>query len=255
MKSYQKAGLAAFIICLSVAMIPLAGAKLSIGSATGVKAAQALPGETVSFKILLFNAHEDPAMHVRMESEQPRGWIVDIEPDEFDLPISKPGDTAPEAGYEIVGTAEGDVKARPVTATIKVPGYSAQGNYEIKVLASAGKQGGVLSMSLVRSFYFGVEVSGAGPGQAPQSQQRENSGKAGFGQNQSNSSGQATGNETHAERGTTAHEGANATNATLPESQPPLTGMLPGAGPYACILLAVFTIAIISACWFYYRRE
>ncbi|MBN2042308.1 MAG: hypothetical protein JW754_00715 [Candidatus Aenigmarchaeota archaeon] len=162
----QKIILPMVISMVMILMITSAEAVISMGSVTGKNHALAEPGETVEFKILLFNIHEDSGMIVNLNvDDYPEGWTVWTEPEDMELPYTLPSKhVEQEPGYEYLSVPNtGEmIKVKPVVLKAEVPDDAGPGEYRINVVASAGKYGGTLSMTQSRDFSFTVEIQGNG---------------------------------------------------------------------------------------------
>lgn len=160
-------GIGIVLVVLSVLGMLAGGAQagVSLGSAQGSRSAEVIQGGETRFKILLFNLHEPEGLGVSMDvEEKPDGFYVDVEPDDFNLAFTEPGDNEPVEGYEFVVTSLGVVRARVVNVDVEVPGDAEPGEYTVKVYATAGGSGGMMATSQKRAFEFSVIVPGDGGG-------------------------------------------------------------------------------------------
>jgi len=152
----------ACMICAACIMFLLmtqtARSATSLGSVTDAKTADASAGGTVTFRVLMFNAHENSTLSVVSDAEGPEEWDVFVQPESFDLLFSPPGYHTAEEGYECLGTGEGDVMARVVSVSAGIPAYAEPGRYDIRLTSRAGKAGGSMNMRQSRTFRFTVIV-------------------------------------------------------------------------------------------------
>ncbi len=239
---------------------------ITLGSAMDKKTIQASPGDSITFKLLFFNIHENSALQLQLESECPHGWNVVIEPAIIDLPLRELGDLTPEEGYEFLGTAKGDVKAKPVRIRVDIPDSAQPGNYRLKVSASVGKGGGVLSTSQIRNFYFDISlILPAIKNKQNNQSNDENTGNEITETTRNNTiEYKIPGNETKETENKTygkilkkpAPQGKEPDNETIPPAPDLLggiTGMIFSANSHT--FLIVFTVIIIVLCWIYYKRD
>jgi uncharacterized membrane protein len=161
MGNHLKVLLLALVMVLATAFP--AEAATSFGSVQVRSSADVIAGGSAQFRMLLFNAHDSGDLYVTISETLPPGWTTSIEPREFVLPYRAVGDTMPEEGYEFLSTSLGDVKTKPVTITVSIPGGEETGSYTVRVSISAKNRFSGISMSQVRSYGFTVNVKGREP--------------------------------------------------------------------------------------------
>jgi hypothetical protein len=147
---------------LAVVLIAMAGqaqAKLSLGSTQSSKQASIGQGGEGSFRIFLFNAHQEEEVEIYLGVYDDAGLSVRVEPESLVVPYSEPGKCAASGpGYACLGTPEGDVSARAVTVRVSVPFEAEPGEHIVVAYAATERQEGTLGSAQVRRFYFTVYV-------------------------------------------------------------------------------------------------
>jgi hypothetical protein len=253
-------GLLAVSACILVLMsLHGASASISLGSVTGARQLGALPGESASFEMLLFNIHENATVMVDIAVEGPVGWSVSANPQSFALDFSQPGKCFTKPDHVCLNTGLGGVMARPVHVIADVPDSATPGEYVVSASSYVGGGGSGVTMMQSRTYHFTVNVQDA----------TETGGR--------DDDAGATGNPVSAGSGAGSDEGQVSTGLQGPgdgkdsvkhkeedavgpvESEPvkesdSLTGMMIseviGAG-----LFAVVIIAILAASWRLYKRD
>jgi hypothetical protein len=153
-------------LVLAVILIAMAGeaqAGISLGSTQNSKHAAIEQGGEGSFRIFLFNAHQEEDLEVYAGVYSDGGLSVSVEPGSLVVPYTEPGQcTGSEPDSVCLGTPEGDVRARAVTVRVLVPFGAVPGEYGVVVYAATERQEGTLGTAQVRKFYFTVDVEEGG---------------------------------------------------------------------------------------------
>jgi hypothetical protein len=151
--------LTAAIAFIALAMLPhTAAAAISLGSVTGARELASVPGDTISFDLLLFNTHVDSTLGVVIEVEGPGGWETHTSPEGFDLRFSPPGRCVQMEGYECLSTGQGGIMAKPARVVVEVPDSAQDMGYPIKATIYINGEGGDMSMQQSRTYDFVVKV-------------------------------------------------------------------------------------------------
>jgi hypothetical protein len=149
--------LVGLMVLLGVAEEVQAG--ISLGSAQDGKYVAIEQGGDTSFRIFLFNVHQEDDLEVYLGAVEDGGLSVEIEPDYLTIPYTEPGRyTEPEEGYVFLGTGQGDVKAKPVRVRVSAPLYADPGRYEVIVYAATKRGEGLVGTAQVRKFFFTIDV-------------------------------------------------------------------------------------------------
>lgn len=147
-------------VIISLFLMPqTAYASLSLGSVTGARTANAFPGDTVSFDMLLFNIHENSTLVVNIDIEGPDGWVVRTNPASFTLdyhPVSK---CITKEYYECLSTGQGGVMARPIKIIVDIPNGISSGKFPIIVTSHVGTDGSSVNMQQSRAYQFSVFIN------------------------------------------------------------------------------------------------
>ena len=165
---------------LAVVLIVMAGqaqAKLSLGSTQSSKHATIEQGSGGSFRIFLFNAHQEEELGVYTGVYDDADLSVSVEPGSLVVPYTEPGRcTRIDPDSVCLGTPQGDVRARVVAVSISVPFGAELGEHGVVVYAATERQEGTLGSAQVRKFYFTVYVEegeGVGLGEEIQAEADE----------------------------------------------------------------------------------
>lgn len=174
MEQARKIYIVVFAMVLINSVI-VAEAALSLGSVQVTKSASLSAGESVRFKILLFNAHDTNDLFITASYESPAGWDVSVSPSAFMIPYREVGDVSKEDGFEFLGTGAGDVKAKPVWINVRVPEDEFSGTYEVRLVIRAKKGSSGVSMSQSRTYKYSIEVLGAEQEQTQEEEEEQQS--------------------------------------------------------------------------------
>ena len=231
-----------------------AGAVLSLGSSTGQKSANAYPGGTVQFRILLFNIHEPSDIGVELSAEAPGKWNTEISPQSFDLEYFPAGACLNREGYECLSTGEGDVMARPFMISVEVPDSAKTGSYDV-ILISTVRGDGHFSMEQSRSFHFTVNVKEKAASRYSESSKSSKLSNAAAAGNESQVQHTAAyGNETNMQGpdyGNPVNTGGSANTFSPAEG---LTGGL-FASPVETAIISFVVLLILLVSWKIYRMD
>jgi len=168
-----------FAVIISLMASGTAQAGVSLGTVQVDKVKEIYPGESASFKVLLFNIHSEGNMGIGMNAEYPSGWSIEM-PVNVDIPrtdvINRP---EPQEGYEFIKAEKGYIKAKPVVIRVSVPESVTAGTYDIRVSArTLGVEGSTLSVSQSRSFRFSAIVREVDMPDEPDNETSEKKGEA-----------------------------------------------------------------------------
>ncbi len=174
--------LGAVILALVVAgMAGQAQARISLGSAQDSKHAIIKQGEETSFRIFLFNVHQEDDLEIYMGVYDDGGLSVQVEPERLTIPYTELGRcTESEPGFVYIGTPRGDVKAKAVSVSVSVPLKAEFGEHKVAVFAATERQEGTLATAQIRKFYFVVDVeegTGIGLGEEMRTEADEENGE------------------------------------------------------------------------------
>lgn len=251
--------LPAFSACVLVLLsLHGASASISLGSVSGTRYMEALPGETSNFELLLFNIHDNSSVQVDVVVEGPEGWAVSSSPSTFNLDFSAPGNCFSKQDYVCLNTGLGGVMARPVKVTTDIPDSATPGEYVISASVYVG--GGDIGVTMVqsRTYHFTVKVKEAEPDSSgdDNAEATDSPGSTSAGAGGDDESGSTGAQEP--ESGKTV-PGDDENDANMEEAEPiqesdGLTGMMISEGITAG-LFAFIIIIIIAASWRLYKRD
>ncbi len=162
------------LLVILIAMAGQAQARLSLGSTQSSKHAAIEQGGEGSFRIFLFNAHQEEDLEIYLGVYDYGGLSVSVVPDSLVVPYTEPGRcTESDPDFVCLGTPQGDIRTRTVTVRISVPFKAGLGEHGVVVYAATERQEGTLASAQIRKFYFTVDVEegeGAGLGEEVQAE-------------------------------------------------------------------------------------
>ncbi len=130
-------------------LLVMASPVAAFGSAPSVTGIDAVPGQTVSFRVLFFPTTDSPAP-IALSATVPAGWNATIDP-----PVLVLGS---ETATETIAVGNAEIPVSIAWVRVQIPATAALGEYDVSVLAAEQPPPEGLAVSEARAFSFHVTV-------------------------------------------------------------------------------------------------